>query len=601
MRKCGIKNRGKKRAWFVIKNIFLVALLTGSFLSLFSQDHNRKPVHREQSEYFKSHPWPEVIVGRLGSSGFDTCSLEKLVFGYHPYWMGDSYLNYRWNLLSDLSFFSYEVDPATGGPVTTHGWLTAPVIDSALANEVRVHLCVTLFSGHATFFSNELAKQTLIDSLIHLVSGRGAHGINLDFEAVPSSQGTAMVDYVLELSAQVKDTLPDCIISMAIPAVDWTNIFDISRLNEALDLFFIMGYDYYWNGSSMAGPVSPLYSMTAGYDHSLARTVSSYQVKGIPNEKFLLGLPYYARQWPTQYPVAPSPVAGYGTALTWANVKNNSVGYYDPENRLFEPASISTYYSFGVGSSWYQCFVAEPMDLRERYDLVNYRGLAGTGIWALGYDNGYDHLWNVLADKFSTCVEPMFSDTLYDSGGPFWPYYDNEDYSLTIRSYDNTPIMLEFLEFDIEYGYDSLWVFDGGDTLAPPLGGFSGTGLPPVLQSSGEMLTIRFRSDGLTVGPGWKAVWRSGTAGVREMSRQGFRVFPNPAGSVISYQLSDNSGFEDCRIEIWDMIGKRVETIIVPGGRDVARSDVSGYPSGVYTAVLRNNEKILGVRKIVVE
>ena len=585
----------------VIKIIFLFALLTGTSLSLFPQYNTFMSVHREQSEYYKSHPWPEISVSPVRNASFDTCTLDKKVFGYHPYWMDDSYLGYHWNLLSDLCFFSYEVDASTGDPVTTHNWLTAPVVDSALANDVRVHLCVTLFSGHATFFSNEYAKQTLTDNLINLISERNAHGINIDFEAVPSSQGVAMVEYVQELSMQVKDSLPGCLISMAIPAVDWTNIFDIEQLDEALDLFMIMGYDYYWNGSAMAGPVSPLYSMTSGYNYSLARTVSDYRQKGLPNDKFLLGLPYYARQWPTQYPLAPSPVTGYGLALTYANVKNNGGGYYNQENRFYEPASISSYYSFSVSDSWYQCFVAEPMDLHERYNLANYHGLAGIGIWALGYDNGYDQLWNVLADKFSTCVAPMYSDTLYDSGGPSWSYYNNEDYTLTIRSFDETPINLEFMEFNIEDGYDSLWVYDGGDTLAPLLGAFSGSIFPPVIQSSGKMLTIRFRSDGLTVGPGWKAVWRSGTAGVRGMSRHGFHVYPNPVSSIINYQLSIIDGRKDCTIEVWDVVGKRVEMVTVPGGRDVVRSDVSAYPPGVYTAVLKKNERILGVRKFVVE
>jgi hypothetical protein len=137
-----------------IKNIFLFVLLTGTGFSLFSQDDTFMSIHREQSEYYKAEPWPEISVSPAREASFDTCTLDKMVFGYHPYWMDDSYLGYHWNLLSDLCFFSYEVDASTGNPVTTHNWLTAPVVDSALANNVRVHLCVTLFSGHATFFSN---------------------------------------------------------------------------------------------------------------------------------------------------------------------------------------------------------------------------------------------------------------------------------------------------------------------------------------------------------------------------------------------------------------------------------------------------------------
>lgn len=65
--------------------------------------------------------------------------------------MGSAYNNYDWDLLSDLSYFSYEVDAATGNAVSTHGWATANVIDVAKSNGVRVNLCVTLFSNHATF------------------------------------------------------------------------------------------------------------------------------------------------------------------------------------------------------------------------------------------------------------------------------------------------------------------------------------------------------------------------------------------------------------------------------------------------------------------
>ncbi len=100
----------------------------------------------------------------------------------HPYWSNGLQNNYRWNLLSDLSYFSYEVDASTARALTTNGWNTAPVIDSALANGVRVNLCVTLFSGHATFFANANAQTTLINNLLSLVQTRGADGVNIDFE-----------------------------------------------------------------------------------------------------------------------------------------------------------------------------------------------------------------------------------------------------------------------------------------------------------------------------------------------------------------------------------------------------------------------------------
>ncbi len=65
---------------------------------------------------------------------------------------------------------------ATGNPSDLYDWETSAAIDSALANNVKVHLCVTLFSGHATFFNNADARQTLISNVIYLIE-TGEHTV----------------------------------------------------------------------------------------------------------------------------------------------------------------------------------------------------------------------------------------------------------------------------------------------------------------------------------------------------------------------------------------------------------------------------------------
>jgi len=188
---------------------------------MFAQNIPFSSIHVEESEYYKDHRleiysiYPQRVPD-IGSG----CTLEKIVFGYHTYWTGNAYLNYQWNLLSDLCYFSYDVDPATGMPLTIHEWLTDPAIDSAMTNGVRTHLCATLFSGHGTFFSNPVSRQTLIDSLIALVEIRNGNGINLDFEAVPAAYGSDMVDFTIDLAQQYHSVNPDGIVSMAIPSVD---------------------------------------------------------------------------------------------------------------------------------------------------------------------------------------------------------------------------------------------------------------------------------------------------------------------------------------------------------------------------------------------
>lgn len=78
-------------------------------------------------------------------------------------------------------------------------------------------------------------------------------------------------------------------------------------------------------------------------------------------------------------------------------------------------------------------------------------------------------------------------------------------------------VQLTFTAFHMESGgecaYDSLSIYDGYVTAAtesentPPIGKYCGSGLPPVLQSSGNMLSLVFRSDDSINGLGFSATY----------------------------------------------------------------------------------------------
>jgi hypothetical protein len=129
------------------------------------------------------------------------------------------------------------------------------------------------------------------------------------------------------------------------------------------------------------------------------------------------------------------------------------------------------------------------------------------GIWALGYDDGYKALWDEIEDHFTDCWTVPCRDTIYDMGGPGAPYNNDENYSYTIDPNGGGRLKLDFENFDIEYGYDSLWIHDGADTTAPLIGSYTGTSGPGTVLSSGESLTLVFSSDGATTAPGWEAIW----------------------------------------------------------------------------------------------
>ncbi len=513
--------------------------------------------------------------------------LEKIVFGYHPYWGGSDYLNYQWELLSDLCYFSYEVEAATGGPVTFYDWLTSPAIDSAFAHGTRVHLCVTLFSGHATFFENPQARQNLTQNLIDLVQQRGADGVSFDFELVPASQGENMVSYLAEFAQAFRAQSPGGMISIAIPAVDWSGIYDVAELDPSIDLFMIMGYDYYWNGSTYAGPVDPHYSMTSGYDRSVARTLSYYQGEGMPKEKILLGVPYYAREWPTASATPPSVATENGVAWTWAKIRNNTSGHYSPENKHTEPNSFGPYFAYEE-SGWYQCFVNDENSLRRRYKMVNRRQLAGIGIWALGYDNGYTELWEVIDESFAQGEQIAWQDTIYDSGGPAWNYYNNEDYTMVLHAEPQEALQVEFTAFDLEPGFDTLWIYEGDDPGGNLIGIYTGPGLPQTVLAM-DAICLRFKSDYASTASGWEAHVSSFPVELEEVAGNGgMMLYPNPVADILTVERQDpGKGL----MRIYDLTGTLLIEQEVNGPK--YRIDVSALPSGMFILSLGSGKKVI--------
>lgn len=581
-----------------MKSIFIIGILLSLLLQLSAQDLPTS-IHAEQQQFYNQYG--ERYAGFYDSiscySGLITsrpksdCKLKRIVFGFHPYWAGSDYLNYQWNLLSDLCYFSYEIDPSTGGAVTYHNWLTDPAIDSAQAHGVKVHLCATLFSGHNSFFSNLSSRQNLINNLVSLVQQRNADGINMDIEAVPAYLRDSITAFMRDLSGQLKTIMPAAIISIDLPAVDWGGSFNITELDPFIDFFFVMGYDYYWNESGEAGPVSPLYSLTAGNDYSLSRSVSTLEAAGVNPGKFILGIPYYGRQWKTKTNSVPSQTLANGIALTYANILNNS-GTYNSMDYYWEPNSFSSCYIFFQNDNWNQCFIGLDRDLLKKYDIVNYRGLAGIGIWALGYDNGYPDLWQAISDKFSDCYIPLTYDTLYDSGGPAWNYYAGEEYFLTIDHGFNDLRWLSFTDFNLEEGYDSLWLWAGPDSTYPLLGGFSGAANPGSFSSLNGAFTLRFRSDALLVAQGWMAVYHDGSYGAEEKNPEkvaSFTIFPNPAGDYVNLVMTSEEVFNT--LYIYDFAGRviyRKDLIHADQGSQLYRLNISALPNGIYTAAIIN-------------
>ena len=103
----------------------------------------------------------------------------------------------------------------------------------------------------------------------------------------------------------------------------------------------------------------------------------------------------------------------------------------------------------------------------------------------------------------STC-----GGNFYDSGGSGATYSINENYTITFCSNSGNAIKLTFSAFDLESGYDFLKIYDGPTTASAARhtgSGFTGTGSPNTITSSGNCLTLQFTSDNSVNNAGFAA------------------------------------------------------------------------------------------------
>jgi spore germination protein YaaH/PKD repeat protein len=504
-----------------MKKIIALLLFTAIFQVNYAQE-SYPSIHQQELEYYNS-------LNLTTSAQFDsatqfggvvsqaknakTCTLQKMVFGWNPYWMTSQYQNFQWNLISDFCYFSYEFVDSTGAVINSHSFATAASVTAALNNGKRVHLTTTLFSNHAKFLTNSTAQQTLITNLISAVKQRGATGINVDFEGVPAAQKTNFTSFMKTLSQRLHDSIPNSLVSICLPAVDWSSSYDVVNMNNDVvasrnvDLFIIMGYDYYYGGSTTAGPTDPLYPYQTSATSCLSKTFTNYANK-VPTSKLVMGLPNYGRQWKVTAAGLPgTTVSGTGTSKTYKQIKDNTSGYYSAANAIWNNDAFSNCYQFQIDTSWYQCFVNNPYSWGRRLDMVSQRDYAGIGIWALGNDDGYTELWDKISQKFSSCATMACTDSIFDMGGPTRNYFDGEQYSYTIQPTGATGLNLTFTDFFTEAGYDTLFVYNGNSTASPLIGAYQGMASPGSITASGNALTLRFKSDGATNKSGWKAIW----------------------------------------------------------------------------------------------
>ena len=438
------------------------------FIILFSfgfGQENFKSIHQIELNYNKENYLEPLFKPYLGPADPIQARRDdpsKKVFGYHPYWQGTKWQSYNYDLLTTIAYFSAETN-STGDLTNLHGWPATDLINKAHANGVEVVLTVTLFdkSDIETLLSHNSYRDRLIKNLLYEVNRAGADGVNIDFESFPESQKNNLVSFVKNLRKSLRDSIPNAQVTLATPAVDWSNAWDFNALATESDGLFIMGYDYHWKGSTTTGPVAPL----TGGSYNITNTVNTYlSITNNNYDKLILGNPYYGYEWPSNGGDKGASTTNDGTAVIFSTAESKALSY----GKLWDSDSQTPWYRY-QNPSWFQTWYDDSLSLSNKYDFVISKKLGGVGIWALGYDEGYDQLWNALNEKMGAKSAPLtpinfnvvnvgkglasieFSGSDNSTFFEVIRVYSNSNQTESLGQFSSSPILLENLNDNESY------------------------------------------------------------------------------------------------------------------------------------------------------
>ena len=332
------------------------------------------------------------------------------VYTWYPYWMGDVWKSYDFNLISSISFLSYNIDPKTGSYLNAaqiKQWRETDLLDSAKIHKTKVLLSLALEGeeNHFEFLKNEKAWTTTLDSITVLLKERDADGIEVEFIDIPLDLEPKFLDFV----AQLKENLSyrfitkKLTLSLVIPASPDKFPFDLRKLDESVDLFIVKGLDYHEEDGTVAA-VAPLRNETAG-GPSLENTLLTYLDRGLNAEKSILALPLYGSQWAGTF----DPEEGFYTTNFERKVTLSEVdrvfqskdSIYKIEPTLDETSMTQYFFLEFQDNTSIEGWYDDSLTLSKKMDYALINKFKGVGLWALGYDLGKNEVWDVVAKKFT--------------------------------------------------------------------------------------------------------------------------------------------------------------------------------------------------------
>ncbi len=371
----------------------------------------------------------QKIVSPLASTfgslhSLNTTKGNHEVFGFAPWWMFEKLDKVDFKTLTTLAYFDLKIQSDGSilkddvGYQTFQSRSATNLFKKAHKEGTRVVVTITQMDNDdiTTLMDSEAAQKQAIEETVGLVKKRGIDGINVDFEYMgdPGQEyRDKFTHFISNMSGSLKKEVPEARLSVSVyaSAVKEPKIYDLARLHPHIDHVFMMAYDFAVAGSDHAIPTAPLGGYQEGkYWYDIKTSVRDFLTQ-MPANKLILGTPWYSYDYSVYKPELKAetrPWYSWGAqpkTLTYSVVQEeinpeklgqkNFKSGWDPYGQV----SWKAYY-IAETDTWRMLFIDDVRSLSAKYDFAKETGLAGVGMWALGFEDGKKEMWDLLAEKF---------------------------------------------------------------------------------------------------------------------------------------------------------------------------------------------------------
>lgn len=229
-------------------------------------------------------------------------------------------------------------------------------------------------------------RESLINQLIADAVKTGIDGINVDFEKISNECGEHYIQFIRELSVRCRQNGLVLSVDNYVPK-GYNMQYDRKEQGIVADYVIIMGYDEYFAGSPVAGPVSSYNYVKEGIEETL---------KEVPAEKVISGIPFFTRLWAETPKTAEelAEAAGTDEEQYTTNVESDALGM-SAAAAVVEDAGVELtwddtvqqdFATWTVDDTTYKIWLENEKSIEPKLKLMKEHKLAGTAAWALGQE-----------------------------------------------------------------------------------------------------------------------------------------------------------------------------------------------------------------------